>query len=217
MKRKNYLIALGLFILIIIFDQLTKLLVVHNMELGESIPVIRDVFEIHYIQNTGMAWGLFSGKTWLLALFSVVMLAALLYVYHNIAEGRYYRMIRILLICIVGGAYGNLLDRIRLGYVIDFLYFKLINFPVFNVADIFVTISVILLILLMIFKYKGNDLDVMLGEKIRLEDGTYIEKKRRRSDKKEDSVSDGDADKADDDTEKDTGKSAETAEKSTEE
>ena len=180
MKRKNYLIALGLFMLIILFDQLTKLLVVHNMELGDSSPVIKDVFEIHYIQNTGMAWGLFSGKTWLLAIFSGIMLVALLYVYHNIAEGRYYRVIRVLLICIVGGAYGNLLDRIRLGYVIDFLYFKLINFPVFNVADIFVTVSVILLIILMIFKYKGNDLDVMLGEKLRLEDGTYIEKKKKK-------------------------------------
>lgn len=185
MKKKNYLIALGLFILIIIIDQLTKLLVVRNMELNDSIPLIGDVFELHYIRNTGMAWGMMSGKTWLLALISGIMLVALLYVYHNIAEDRYYRPIRILLICIVGGAYGNLLDRIRLGYVVDFLYFKLIDFPVFNVADIFVTLSVILLVILMIFKYKGNDLDVMLGEKLRLEDGTYKEKKSRRNKKKE--------------------------------
>ncbi len=185
MKKKNLIFAIGLFVFIILFDQLTKLLVVHNMELNDSVPLISDVFEIHYIQNTGMAWGLFSGKTWLLAIVSGVMLVALIYVYHNISEGRYYRLLRILLICIVGGAYGNLLDRLRLGYVVDFLYFKLINFPVFNVADIFVTVSVILLIILMIFKYKGNDLDVMLGEKIRLEDGTYKDKKKKKDGKEE--------------------------------
>ena len=165
MKRKNYLIALGLFMLIILFDQLTKLLVVHNMELGDSSPVIKDVFEIHYIQNTGMAWGLFSGKTWLLAIFSGIMLVALLYVYHNIAEGRYYRVIQVLLICIVGGAYGNLLDRIRLGYVIDFLYFKLINFPIFNVADIFATVSAFLLFFLCIFYYRDEELSFLFERK----------------------------------------------------
>jgi signal peptidase II len=179
-RKKNIILAVVFFAVIIFFDQFTKLLIVDHMELGESKPVIENIFEIRYIQNTGMAWGLMSGKTWLLAIFSGIMLLALIYVYHNVAEGRYYRPVRILLICIVGGAYGNLLDRIRLGYVVDFLYFKMIDFPVFNVADIFVTLSVIILIFLMIFKYKGNDLDVLLGDKIRLADGTYIEKKEKK-------------------------------------
>lgn len=178
-RKKNYLFLILGTLVIIFIDQLTKCIVTNSMELEASIPVIPDVFDIHYIRNTGMAWGLFRDRTWLLALVSVIMIAGLLYVYHHISVGKYYRLIRILLICIIGGAIGNLIDRIRLNYVIDFLYFKPINFPVFNVADIFVTVSVILLLILMIFKYKGKDLDVMLGDKIRQEDGTYVEKKRK--------------------------------------
>ena len=184
-RKKNYLFLVLGTLVIIFIDQLTKIIVTNSMELDASIPVIRDVFDIHYIRNTGMAWGLFRDRTWLLALVSVIMIAGLLYVYHHISEGKYYRVLRILLICIIGGAFGNLIDRIRLNYVIDFLYFKPINFPVFNVADIFVTVSVILLLILMIFKYKGKDLDVMLGDKIRQEDGTYVEKKSGRTGKKQ--------------------------------
>ena len=172
---------------IILIDQITKLIIVNNLELNESIPWIKDVFEIRYIQNTGMAWGMFSNRTWLLALISVILMAGLIYVYRNLMGSRYYAPLRILVISIIGGAAGNLIDRIRLNYVVDFLYFKLIDFPVFNVADIFVTVSVILLVILMIFKYKGRDLDVMLGDKLRLEDGTYIEKKsQKKSDKDND-------------------------------
>ena len=185
MRKKSYLFLLLGVLGIVLIDQLTKLLVTNNMELNESIPWITDVFELRYIRNTGMAWGMFNDKTWLLTVISLLMMAALLYVYHNITEGRYYRLLRILIICIIGGAVGNLIDRVRLGYVVDFLYFKLIDFPVFNVADIFVTVSVILLVILMIFKYKWKDLDVLLGDKIRLENGTYVEKKSRKDAGKE--------------------------------
>lgn len=70
-----------------------------------------------------------------------------------------------------------MIDRIRLGYVIDFLYIKLIDFPIFNVADIFVTFSMAILLILVIFKYNTDDFDVMLGDKLLAEDGTYIPKK----------------------------------------
>ena len=66
------------------------------------------------------------------------------------------------MLLIAGGAIGNSIDRMRLGYVIDFFYFKLIDFPVFNVADIFVTVSVVLLIFFILFFYKEEDLDKIL-------------------------------------------------------
>ncbi len=180
MRRKSYMLMVFGILLAVFTDQLTKCLVVRSMEVGDSIPLIKDVFEIHYIQNSGMAWGMFSGRTSILAILSVIMVLALLYVYHNIIDGRYYRPLRVLIIFIIGGAVGNLIDRFMLGYVVDFLYFKLINFPVFNVADIYVTMGVILLVLLMLIKYKGKDLDVLLGDGIRLEDGSYKEKKRKK-------------------------------------
>ena len=164
-------------IFVILFDQVTKLIVIRNLGLGESKPIIKDVFEFHHIHNTGSAWGLFSGKTWALAVVSVILSAALCYVIVNLLHSPYYRFLRFLFACILGGAIGNMIDRFRLGYVTDFLYFKLINFPVFNVADIFVTVPIILLVILFIFKYRGNDFDVLLGEKLRMPDGTYVEKK----------------------------------------
>lgn len=76
-----------------------------------------------------------------------------------------YKDIRVLFVFIFSGAVGNMIDRIRLGYVIDMFDFCLINFPVFNVADIYVTCSMILLLILILFKYKDNDLEDILGKK----------------------------------------------------
>lgn len=176
-KKKAYLFLCIAAVLIIAFDQITKLLIVNTYAVGEGTPLISGVFELLHIHNSGSAWGMLSGKTWLLTIISIVLSAALIYVYHNIAAGKYYFWLRLCIAFIFGGAIGNMIDRIRLGYVVDFLYFKLIDFPVFNVADIFVTVPVILLILLVIFRYHGEDFDVILGDKIRLEDGTYQEKK----------------------------------------
>ena len=170
---------------VILFDQVTKLIVIRNLPLGDSKPIIKDVFEFHHIHNTGSAWGMFSGKTWALAIVSVILSAALCYVIYNLLHSPYYRFMRFLFACILGGAIGNMIDRFRLGYVTDFLYFKLINFPVFNVADIFVTVPIILLVLLFIFKYRGNDFDVLLGEKLRMPDGTYVEKKELKKKQKQ--------------------------------
>ncbi len=180
-KKKSIILCCVLVILIIALDQGTKQLIIHNYALGEGTPVIKDVFEILHINNTGSAWGMLSGKTWLLTVFSVVMVGLLLYVLKNVLTDRHYLPIRIIISCVLGGAIGNMIDRIRLGYVTDFLYIKLINFPVFNVADIFVTIPVILLIIFMIFKYRSDDFDVILGDKIRQDDGSYIEKKKRKA------------------------------------
>lgn len=183
-------------IFVVLFDQVTKLIVVRNLGLGESKPVIKDVFEFHHIHNTGSAWGLFSGKTWALAIVSVILSAALCYVIYNLLHSPYYRFMRFLFACILGGAIGNMIDRFRLGYVTDFLYFKLINFPVFNVADIFVTVPIILLVLIFIFKYRGNDFDVLLGEKLRMPDGTYMEKKELKKQKQEKDTADAERDTA---------------------
>ena len=184
-KKRSIIILSVIFVLIVAFDQITKLIIINNYEVGEGTPVISGVFEILHIHNTGSAWGMLSGKTWFLTIFSFVLIAALVYVLYHIIGERYYRLLSVLIICILGGAIGNMIDRIRLGYVTDFLYFKLIDFPVFNVADIFVTVPVILLILVMIFKYHGDDLDVLLGDKIRNADGTYTEKKKKKKKKAE--------------------------------
>jgi len=186
LKKKSLISILILFTLIVAADQITKLIIINSFGVGEGTPVISGVFEILHIHNSGSAWGMLSGKTLFLTLFSVILIGALIYVLIHIIGNRYYRILTILITCILGGAVGNMIDRIRLGYVTDFLYFKLIDFPVFNVADIFVTVPVILLIIFMIFKYHGDDFDVLLGDKIRNEDGTYTEKEKKKKKKKGD-------------------------------
>ena len=180
MKKKPIIIGLIISILAMIIDQIIKIIVVNNIRLNGEIKLIGDIFTLHYIRNEGSAWGMLSGHTWLLIVISFFAMAVIGYVFQNICHPRY-TSLRICLALILGGALGNLIDRIRLHYVIDYLYFKLINFPVFNFADICVTVPVFLMILLVIFKYKGNDFDVIMGDKILTEEGEYIEKPNRKN------------------------------------
>ena len=164
MKKKNAIIGLIISIIIMAIDQVIKHIITSNMILDSEIKVLGDIFTIHYIRNTGSAWGMLSGHTIILVLVSIFAMMVIGYVFMNIYQ-----------------SLGNFIDRIRLHYVVDYLYFKLINFPVFNFADIFVTVPVIIMILLVIFKYKGDDFDVIMGDKILTDDGEYIEKRNRKS------------------------------------
>ena len=162
----KYIILVLATVVLAAIDQLTKYIVVQKIPLGTGVPVIKDVFEIFYIRNTGSAWGMLSQHTTLLIIVSLIEFALIIYIFHNVSGDKKYLPICVLCTFILGGAVGNLIDRIRLGYVVDFLYFKLIDFPVFNVADIYVTVSVIVLIILMFTKYRSNeDIEFILGER----------------------------------------------------
>ena len=88
-----------------------------------------------------------------------VILAIVVWFYLRVPMERRYLVLRILAVLIVAGAIGNFIDRLRLGYVVDFFYFCLIDFPIFNVADIYVTVSTFVLLFVMFFYYKEEDLD----------------------------------------------------------
>ncbi len=178
MKDKKIISGLIISIISMIIDQAIKLLIIKNFELHEEKKVLGDIFTLYYIRNTGSAWGMLSGHTWLLVIISLLAIFIIGYVYCNIPNKKY-TILRVCLALILGGALGNLIDRIRLNYVVDYLYFKLIDFPVFNFADICVTVPVALVVLLCIFKYKGDDFDVIMGEKRLDENGEYIEKRRK--------------------------------------
>jgi signal peptidase II len=184
-KVKPYLLPIIICAVLTAIDQLVKHIITGSMVLYESRPVIKGVFEITYIRNTGSAWSLFAGKTGFLLVMTVVTLLVLFYVYYNVQGPKRYRPIRICLTVLLAGALGNMIDRIRLGYVVDFLYIKLINFPVFNIADMYVTFSMAVLLILIIFKYNVEDFDVILGDKLLEEDGTYRAKRQMKpSDRK---------------------------------
>lgn len=161
-KRKvvgNYLPAILSFCGLVGIDQFIKYLVDTKMELYSSIEIWKNVFEIHYIQNTGAAWGLFENKQILFVLCTLIVMIFGILIFVKCVNKNIFKDIRILIILILAGAMGNMIDRIRYHYVIDFLYFKLINFPVFNIADCYVTVGFGLLLILLLFKYKDEDFD----------------------------------------------------------
>lgn len=161
----RFLPAIISFLVLVAVDQLTKYVVIQNMALYESIPLIEGVFEIHYIQNPGAAWGMFANRQLLFTVCTIIIFVIGITAYYKCTQLGKYKDIRILLIFILAGGLGNFLDRIRYDYVIDFLYFKLINFPVFNVADCYVTVGFILLLLLVFFKYKEEDFEDLFSKK----------------------------------------------------
>lgn len=160
----SYIIPVIFIILLVVIDQLTKFIVISRMTLQkDEIPVIGNAIVLHYIRNSGAAWGSFSNKTIFLIIISIVLIIFLGIIYKNIANLNKFMPIKICIIFIIGGAIGNLIDRIRLGYVIDFIYAKFIDFPVFNFADICVTVCMFVILFLCIFKYDSDDLDTILG------------------------------------------------------
>lgn len=167
-RRKNYIKVYLLPIIIIglltALDQLTKFIVVNNFMLNESKPIIKDVFSLTYIRNEGIAWGLFQGKRYLFLIITVIVLMLCFFVYHKIYSYKEFMPLRICLIFIISGSIGNMIDRIKLGYVIDFFDFELINFPVFNIADIYVTVTMIVMFILIGFVYKEEDIDKIFSK-----------------------------------------------------
>jgi len=130
-------------ILVFLLDRGTKYLVLANMELGESIPVIPDFFHITYILNPGAAFGIFAQKTWFFVVGTIIIITVIIYL--NYTLGQKNRYISFILGLVAGGAAGNLLDRLQTGLVIDFLDFRGIWPYIFNVADSAIVLGMIFL------------------------------------------------------------------------
>lgn len=146
-----------LFIILIGIDQGSKLWVRMVLANRDPIIIIPKVLNLQYQTNTGAAWSIMSGKGDFLKIFTIIILAVILYLYFKIPEGRRYNALKLLAVFIVAGAVGNLIDRFYLGYVVDFIYFEIINFPLFNFADSCLTVSSVLLFLFALFYYKDAD------------------------------------------------------------
>lgn len=141
-------------IVVVVLDQLSKLACANALELGEKIDVMKGVFSISYVENRGAAFGMLQNAQPFFIIITVIACAAL--VYFMIRE--YKRMpvtMHISLALILSGAIGNFIDRVALGYVRDMLYFELIDFPVFNVADSAICVGAAILILDVLF-FKGK-------------------------------------------------------------
>ena len=129
---------------IVAADQFTKYLTVANIPLHADVPFLPGVAQLTYVQNTGAAFSSFEGQQWLFALVFLVFTVLVFWEYRKQAMP-FTRLERWCIFAIYGGGLGNMIDRIRLGYVVDMIETTFMDFPVFNVADCFITCGCILL------------------------------------------------------------------------
>ena len=153
--------------LITVLDQFTKFLAVAKLMPKGTFPIIKEVFHLTYLENKGAGFGVFANHTHLLSIASIVIVAAVLA--YVLVKRPKDKLLNLSLMFMIGGAVGNLIDRVTLGYVVDFLDFRLINFPIFNVADCFITVGAVMLAVYIIF----------FSEKKEQADGDYKSSQRR--------------------------------------
>ena len=148
----------GIALIIVLLDQLTKWLVVKNMELWERIPIWDPWIAILSHRNRGAAWGMLEGQMWIFTIVTIAVIVGIVYFYHTEAKGK--PMYQWSLMILLGGAIGNFIDRLFRGEVVDFVdtYIPIINyhFPIFNVADVALTVAVIMLFIAIIFEERAE-------------------------------------------------------------
>ncbi|MBO4421004.1 MAG: signal peptidase II [Lachnospiraceae bacterium] len=159
MKKKHwYILAPFLTAALIFFDQLTKYLARRDL-VDEPFTIIDKVFKLKLLSNQGAAWGMLQGRVSILSFISIALMGLLVYFFIKIPEDKKFYILRVLFIFVFAGALGNLIDRFYQGYVTDFLYIELIDFPIFNVADVYITFAMFGVFLLIVFIYKEEDLE----------------------------------------------------------
>lgn len=141
-------------VLLVLIDQITKYLALLYLKPKGTIPYIQEVFHLTFVENRGAAFGILQNKTWFFIITTFFILIGMIYYYFTMPRTQDYKWIRVSFILIIAGAIGNFIDRIKQGYVIDFFDFRLIDFPVFNVADCYVVVGTFLLAYLLLFVIK---------------------------------------------------------------
>ena len=139
---------------IVAADQITKFITVANIGLYEKVDFIPGILRFTYVQNTGAAFSSFQGQQWLFVLVFALLTVAIVWEYRRNKLGLT-RLEWWLVAAVYGGGLGNMVDRIRLGYVVDMIETEFIRFPVFNVADCFITCGCILLMVHLVFFNKN--------------------------------------------------------------
>ena len=134
----------GGLILLLVLDQLTKLGAAVFLKDRGPVTILPGIFQLQYLENRGAAFGMLENMQWIFVVFALVITAAAVWFYLHIPPVRRFMIMRVLCVALSAGALGNMLDRLLHGYVIDFLEFDFIRFPVFNVADVCVVLGCVL-------------------------------------------------------------------------
>ena len=165
MKKSSSFIILSLVcaVFLIAADRVAKSAAVQYLKDREPIVLLKGVLELKYLENHGAAFGVLQNKQTLFFILTVIVIGLLFYFFlFRIPQETKYLPLNILCILLFSGAIGNFIDRITQSYVVDFIYFSMIDFPIFNVADCYVSVSAVLLFVLLLFYYKEEDLKGIL-------------------------------------------------------
>ena len=158
-KAISIIYSVVLIVILIALDQFTKVLAVNHLMNKDDFILIPGVLQFHYLESTGAAFSMLEGKQGLFAIATPILLIALAYILIRMPRNKRFTGLDYIIVFLIAGAIGNYIDRITNNYVVDFIFFSLINFPVFNVADCYVTVAVIVLFLMILFYYKDEELD----------------------------------------------------------
>jgi len=164
-KYYNIIIFFISVALLSLLDQITKIFAVQALKGNDGIPLWKDVLELYYIENTGTAWGLFGGARIFFIVITIIIFFVITFIIFRLPFSK--RNIPLLIngILLGAGAVGNFIDRTMLGYVRDFIYFKLIDFPIFNVADMYVSVGICMFAILILFVYKDDEISTIIKSK----------------------------------------------------
>ncbi len=165
-----YIMNFILIPVLVITDQVTKQLALKNLNGKPPVDIIKNVLQLTYLRNDGAAWGMFSGKQWFFIILTVALMVLIIYILIKMPFTRKYLPLRIIIETLMAGALGNFIDRVANGDVHDFIYFKIIDFPVFNFADICVSLSMIALVIMILFKFRDTDFEFLKIHKSKKED-----------------------------------------------
>lgn len=162
MKRASLLVTdFMLFVILVIADQLTKHLAVVRLKNQAAYNLINGILEFNYLENRGAAFGVLQNQKYFFVFVALIFIGVIVFVLIKVPTQKKYYSLNILLVMIAAGAVGNMIDRIRYDYVVDFIYLVCIQFPIFNVADIYVTTATVILVFQILFVYKTNDFNFL--------------------------------------------------------
>lgn len=176
-KRKKILLLIDLvcMVLLTLFDQFTKHLAVLHLKGQPSVPILKNILVLQYLENKGAAFGMLQNQKIFFIFIEVLILFVIAFVLCRMPSHKKYTLMHVILVFVAGGAVGNMIDRIAQDYVVDFIYFVLIDFPIFNVADIYVTFATAVFIIAILFYYKEEDFAFLSVKQKMLRTPNYTE------------------------------------------
>lgn len=161
--KRGVMLTIDAIIILLLFlaDQYTKQLAAARLKNRPAYVLIDGVLELQYLENRGSAFGMLQNQKFFILFVGVVFMLVILFFLLKLPEKKKYNIVHILLSVIVAGGLGNMADRIRLDYVVDFISFVLIHYPIFNVADCYIVVATVLLFFLFLFVFKEQDLEFL--------------------------------------------------------